>query len=57
MLIQGQLYQTKKNLIFRITTTGQSTPVGGGDNIEYRTRYTTNNDFYLVVKVGQLVTM
>ena len=41
----GAALAAKKNLIFRITTTGQSTPVGGGSNVEYRTRYTTNNDF------------
>ena len=34
----------RKNLYFRITTTGQSTPVGSGSNVEYRTRYTTTND-------------
>ena len=34
----------RSNLYFRITTTGQSTPVGGGSNVEYRTRYTTTND-------------
>ena len=34
----------RSNLYFRITTTGQSTPVGAGSNVEYRTRYTTNND-------------
>ena len=34
----------RSNLYFRITTTGQSTPVGSGSNVEYRTRYTTNND-------------
>ena len=36
--------QGRKDLYFRITNTGQSTPVGSGDNIQYRTRYTTNND-------------
>ena len=36
---------TKKNLIFRLTTTGQSTPIGSGSNLEYRTRYSTNHDF------------
>ena len=41
----GAALTAKKNLILRITTTGQSTPVGGGSNVEYRTRYTTNNDF------------
>tara|TARA_A100001011_G_scaffold390354_1_gene473660 strand:- start:8605 stop:11523 length:2919 start_codon:yes stop_codon:yes gene_type:complete len=34
----------RSNLYFRITTTGQSTPVGSGTNVEYRTRYTTTND-------------
>ena len=34
----------RSNLYFRITTTGQSTPVGGGSNVEYRTRYSTTND-------------
>jgi hypothetical protein len=34
----------RSNLYFRITTTGQSTPVGSGSNVEYRTRYTTNVD-------------
>ena len=34
----------RSNLYFRITTTGQSTPVGTGSDVEYRTRYTTNND-------------
>ena len=34
----------RANLYFRITTTGQSTPVGSGSNVEYRTRYTTTND-------------
>jgi hypothetical protein len=34
----------RSNLYFRITTTGQSTPVGAGSNVEYRTRYTTTND-------------
>ncbi len=34
----------RKNLYFRITTTGQSTPVGSGSNVEYRTRYSTTND-------------
>ena len=34
----------RSNLYFRITTTGQSTPVGSGSNVEYRTRYTTTND-------------
>ena len=41
----GAALAAKKNLIVRITTTGQSTPVGSGSNVEYRTRYTTNNDF------------
>ena len=36
--------QGRSNLYFRITTTGQSTPVGGGSNVEYRTRYSTTND-------------
>ena len=41
----GQSGQTgRSNLYFRITTTGQSTPVGSGQNVEYRTRYTTNVD-------------
>ena len=34
----------RSNLYFRITTTGQSTPVGSGQNVEYRTRYSTTND-------------
>ena len=34
----------RSNLYFRITTTGQSTPVGAGSNVEYRTRYSTTND-------------
>ena len=34
----------RSNLYFRITTTGQSTPVGSGSNVEYRTRYSTTND-------------
>ena len=34
----------RSNLYFRITTTGQSTPVGSGSNVEYRTRYNTTND-------------
>ena len=34
----------RKNLNFRLTTTGQSTPVGSGSNIEYRTRYTHTHD-------------
>jgi hypothetical protein len=34
----------RANLYFRITTTGQSTPVGSGSNVEYRTRYSTTND-------------
>ena len=41
----GTALTSRKNLIFRITTNGQSTPVGGGSNIEYRTRYNTTNDF------------
>jgi len=36
--------QGRSNLYFRITTTGQSTPVGSGSNVEYRTRYNTTND-------------
>ena len=38
---------TKKNLIFRLTTTGQSTPVKGNTeaSLEYHTRYSTNFDF------------
>ena len=41
----GQSGQTgRSNLYFRITTTGQSTPVGSGSNVEYRTRYTSNVD-------------
>ena len=36
--------QGRSNLYFRITTTGQSTPVGAGSNVEYRTRYNTTND-------------
>ena len=41
----GQSGQTgRSNLYFRITTTGQSTPVGSGQNVEYRTRYTSNVD-------------
>ena len=36
--------QGRNNLYFRITTTGQSTPVGAGSNVEYRTRYNTTND-------------
>ena len=31
-------------LYFRITTTGQSTPVGSGANVEYRTRDNSTND-------------
>lgn len=34
----------RKNLNFRLTTTGQSTPVGSGSNVEYRTRYTHTHD-------------
>ena len=34
----------RSNLYFRLTTTGQSTPVGSGSNVEYRTRYSTTND-------------
>ena len=34
----------RSNLYFRITTTGQSTPVGSGSNVSYRTRYSTAND-------------
>ena len=41
----GAALAAKKNLILRITTTGQSTPVGSGNSVSYRTRYTTNNDF------------
>ena len=41
----GQAGQSgRSNLYFRITTTGQSTPVGSGSNVEYRTRYTSNVD-------------
>ena len=41
----GQSGQTgRSNLYFRITTTGQSTPVGSGSDVEYRTRYTSNVD-------------
>ncbi len=36
--------QNRSNLYFRITTNGQSTPVGAGSNVEYRTRYNTTND-------------
>ena len=36
--------QGRSDLYFRITTTGQSTPVGSGSNVQYRTRYTTTND-------------
>ena len=36
--------QGRSDLYFRITNTGQSTPVGAGSNVEYRTRYTTTND-------------
>ena len=36
--------QGRSDLYFRITNTGQSTPVGSGNNVEYRTRYTTTND-------------
>ena len=36
--------QGRSDLYFRITTTGQSTPVGSGSNVEYRTRYNTTND-------------
>jgi hypothetical protein len=34
----------RKNLYFRITTTGQSTPEGSSATPIYRTRYTTTND-------------
>ena len=34
----------RANLYFRITCTGQSTPVGSGSNVEYRTRYSVTND-------------
>ena len=34
----------RSNLYFRITCTGQSTPVGSGSNVEYRTRYSVTND-------------
>ncbi len=34
----------RSNLYFRITTTGQSTPVGSGSDVVYRTRYNTTND-------------
>ena len=34
----------RANLNFRLTTTGQSTPVGSGSNVEYRTRYTHTHD-------------
>ena len=34
----------RSNLYFRITCTGQSTPVGSGSNVEYRTRYSVSND-------------
>ena len=41
----GQSGQTgRANLYFRITCTGQSTPVGSGSNVEYRTRYSVTND-------------
>ena len=36
--------QGRSDLYFRITNTGQSTPVGSGSNVQYRTRYTTTND-------------
>ncbi len=34
----------RKNLYFRISTTGQSTPFGAGSNVTYQARYTTTYD-------------
>ncbi len=34
----------RKNLYFRISTTGQSTPFGAGTNVTYQARYTTTYD-------------
>ena len=34
----------RKNLYFRITTTGQAVPQGSGDSITYHCRYTTTHD-------------
>ena len=34
----------RKNLYFRIATTGQSTPYGAGSNVTYQARYTTTYD-------------
>ena len=34
----------RKNLYFRIATTGQSVPFGSGSNVTYQARYTTTHD-------------
>jgi len=36
--------QGRKNLFFRIATTGQSVPFGSGSNVTYQARYTTTHD-------------
>ena len=36
--------QGRKNLYFRIATTGQSVPFGSGSNVTYQARYTTTHD-------------
>mgnify|MGYP001325062277 CR=1 FL=1 len=41
----SEINQTgRKNLYFRIATTGQSTPYGSGSNVTYQARYTTTYD-------------
>nr|BAR27062.1 tail tube protein B [uncultured Mediterranean phage uvMED]BAR27108.1 tail tube protein B [uncultured Mediterranean phage uvMED] len=41
----SEINQTgRKNLYFRIATTGQSTPYGAGSNVTYQARYTTTYD-------------
>ena len=41
----SEINQTgRKNLYFRISTTGQSTPYGSGSNVTYQSRYTTTYD-------------
>ena len=41
----SEIHQTgRKNLYFRIATTGQSVPFGSGSNVTYQARYTTTHD-------------
>ena len=41
---QGGTAGDRKNLYFRITTTGQAVPQGGAENPDYHCRYTTTHD-------------